>query len=165
MIYANEIRIGNLIYTSGQVVYTEEVTSIDSKTNFVRTVSTYRKGEEVHLLEKCNPVPLDEEWLEKFGFVLEDSEDKASYFIKTIKSENREEKIIVPIFYYKGPRPVDEEDDRNSTIIEFVWGPFREIGKDVELQYVHQLQNLFFSLTGFELALHSDTEFLKDLLK
>ena len=82
---------------------------------------------------KYNPIPLTPEWLEKFGFESEDVDD-----------------------YVK---------DNHSVIIEkkeySYW--FAEQASDVYWQqlavikYVHQLQNLYFALTGEELEIN-DTE-------
>jgi len=80
-----------------------------------------------------SPITLTEEWLLKFGFeqVYTGSITKRFDLIK---------------------------DDRFSytfsTIANFDFG-FRFIGRFINVRYVHQLQNLYFALTGTELVLKS----------
>lgn len=80
------------------------------------------------------PIPLTAEWLEKFGFENSSIKDK---------------------FYTKN----------TSLAISIVGNKFRFIqGNFVcqlilrELDYVHQLQNLYFALTGEELTIQEDTK-------
>lgn len=121
---AQELRIGNLINKDGRPW---EVIGVDIA-NFEYEVN--RVGFE--------PIPLTSEWLERFGF------DKGfSWHKKTHETGN-----------YTGRIEVVETDplgkwsvyftDRND---EFV------ILKPEGQMSVHQLQNLFFALTGTELTL------------
>ena len=74
-----------------------------------------------------SPIPLTEEWLLKFGFVPEKMEDGfLSYRLKFVD-------ISMPYF-------------------EFTYDYGTE---SFEVKYVHQLQNLFFALTGTELTLNT----------
>jgi hypothetical protein len=73
-------------------------------------------------LEYCKPIPLTEEWMFKFGF---------------IKSSDNN--------YYKG----------GKFTIYNRFGNFGLIGGSLswkEFKHVHQLQNLYFALTGEELT-------------
>ncbi len=72
------------------------------------------------------PIPLTEEWLLKFGFV--QSQDIDTIFGLKLND-----------FWY-----INEFQIRNK---------FNSILLDVELKYVHQLQNLYFALTGTHLIL------------
>jgi len=74
----------------------------------------------------CEGIPLSEEWLVRFGF----KEPERGY--------ERE-------FFYEGFFCV-RENKRDKSI--YYWG-------DVRLLYVHQLQNLYFALTGQELTLNN----------
>jgi len=76
------------------------------------------------------PIPLTEEWLVKFGFKFD-----VGYHLGDLKK--------IRIDYY---------DDSN------IWNIAQMIGSmpmyiDVKIQYVHQLQNIYFALTGNELTL------------
>ena len=74
----------------------------------------------------CKPIPLTEEWLLKFGFV--ESQDIDTIFGLKLND-----------FWY-----INEFQIRNK---------FNAILLEVELKYVHQLQNLYFALTNEELTL------------
>ena len=85
----------------------------------------------------ASPIPLTEEWLLKFGFIRHHY-DYANdvIYIKNI---------------------ADNEIDN----AEFEWGVYpNELGSGIQiknrksLKYVHQLQNLYFALTGEELILN-----------
>ena len=73
-----------------------------------------------------NPIPLTEEWLEKFGLKL--NKNHTCFHIKGMQFE-------IPSMiggFYDNEYGFDEESK-------------------IELKYVHQLQNLYFALTGEEL--------------
>jgi hypothetical protein len=111
-IAANELRIGNWYknksddYPFNQIKYGHEIDY----------VAVY-----------CEPIPLTEKWLLKFGF--EWCNEAAGYFDKDHAA------------YLMYPN------------VQF--HPFCTNDKDcwINLQYVHQLQNLYFALTGEELTI------------
>ena len=107
---ANELRIGNYVYTGGLVVKSY---SPDGLHNLMRNIE---EG-----TDKIKPIPLNQEWLFKFGFEMYEFDNKANQF-------RFKERLIV---YRDG----------------FLY----DYGTSVKLQYVHQLQNLYFALTGEEL--------------
>lgn len=120
---ARELRIGNFVDCNGIVSEIVEV-----RTNYVR-LKYFRKDvekEHISLVEldgRVKEIPLTEEWLLKFGFDNKFNKDKFT---------------IIP----KGK--LGYENGRtyfNSwTILE------------KQPDYVHQLQNLYFALTGEELT-------------
>lgn len=67
------------------------------------------------------PIPLTEEWLLKFGFEIYEFDHKENQY-------RFKERLLV-----------------------IRKGVFCDYGTNVELKYVHQLQNLYFALTGEEL--------------
>ena len=77
------------------------------------------------------PIPLTEEWLLKFGF------EKLSNF----EEQYMEEDYVWQI------------DVERSPSLLLSNGIFHEDNYGVKLEYVHQLQNLYFALTGKELEL------------
>jgi hypothetical protein len=77
-------------------------------------------------LEDYRPIPLTEEWLLKFGFELDISQIE---------------------FFHRGG--VWMHFDGDSLSANF--GHIEQL--DVEIKYVHQLQNLYFALTGEELTI------------
>ena len=122
---ATELRIGNYVY------HTDAGEIQVNKTDIAEYEICYET-----LIE---PIPLAEEWLQKFGFIenIKDVPYQPSYSIN----------IRLTIFYlrpsYKGG---------------YYWG-FMNDGKDCELndvlniKYVHELQNLYFVLTNQELEI------------
>jgi hypothetical protein len=106
--------------------------------NELRIGNYLSDGKEVFKVEKafftllelnmqfCKPIPLTEEWLLRFGFV--ESQDIDTVFGLKLND-----------FWY-----INEFQIRNK---------FNAILLDVELKYVHQLQNLYFALTNKELTL------------
>ena len=107
------------------------------------------------------PIPLTETWLEKFGFAFKEESGTHATYEKQLETNpanpdsHGRTKTLVPLFYYKGHKPVGDQDDRYEKIIAFKWGEFMEEAprRDVRINFVHQLQNLFFALTGHELEI------------
>ena len=114
MIPVNELRIGNYIIQGGLVTIVEQLeTSINDwdRTNHKRIID-------------CQPIPLTEEWLLKFGFDNKHNKDKFTIITKG------------KLNYEKGRTYFN-----SWTILE------------KQPDYVHELQNLYFALTGTELTL------------
>ena len=89
------------------------------------------KTETGYIDKYCRPIPLTEEWLLKFGF--EKLTEKGNGFKSTSYTYTGKVALIV---HFDG--------DRLS--VNFWQG--------TEKKYVHQLQNLYFALTGEELELN-----------
>jgi len=81
--------------------------------------------------DRYKPIPLTEEWLLKFGV---NDFGKAATDINFVSYHKGNNKFYYAIAYYYG------EDGYVYT-------------NDIEIKYVHQLQNLYFALTGTELEL------------
>lgn len=139
MIQANELRLDNLTQWGVNIV---KLKSIHTESVFKDRVTVYVEINErlkFHCLniEELEPIPLTEEWLMKFGFDL-------VY-----------EKRYIGIKYKIG----DVETDFVLThpnvlgVFEkcFIWEYSKN--KYKKLQYVHQLQNLFFDITDQELTI------------
>jgi hypothetical protein len=118
----NELRIGNLVYSRG--CNNEQIEST--------IISLVKAGELIAMCENRfiadKPIPLTEEWLDKFGFEYDDIFEyvdfEATYSKELLDGEFLN--IRIPSF----------------TTLD-IYG--------IELKYVHQLQNLYFALTGEEL--------------
>jgi hypothetical protein len=83
-------------------------------------------GDFYHLLG-CDPIPLNTNWLLKLGFEYNDNIG----------------------LYQNGGFDVDIEDD---VYCHFYINEYGDWYKDID--YVHQLQNLYFALTGEELTIN-----------
>lgn len=85
--------------------------------------------DEEYMNDHFSPIPLTEEWLLKFGFRKIDAYN--CYILNGLLRYNV---------------------DNNKWFIETPDGPFESYWVEVPLTYVHQLQNLYFALTGEELT-------------
>lgn len=123
---ANELRIGNFYSQYGYVHQADW-----------GTIKELSKGAKNQLW--CKAIPITEEWLLKFGFDFEElGEDPTP----------EEENYRSAIKGY-GSKSFEIEFNKNEGyfILAFI------IGEVINYQYVHQLQNLYFLLTGKELEL------------
>jgi hypothetical protein len=127
---ANELRIGNLIK------YTIE-DDLDERKKWSE-VSEIDAEDILHLTkfkdENYNPIPITEEWLLKFGGIKNTFGDLIFFDIYFSPR--------MCLRYYKIPNELDLIQDKK--IISF---------KSNHIKYIHQLQNLYFALTGEELTL------------
>jgi hypothetical protein len=132
-IKATELRIGNYV----KLMYNYE----DFETLQVTLV-------DISDIEKKNgdfePIPLTEEWLFKFGFKNTDKDDN-DYIIYTDANHD----------YYL---QIDtRRRDGKYTILDNSFDDLRAFSM-VDIVSVHQLQNLYFALTGEELTLNKNYE-------
>jgi len=116
---ATELRIGNLIFQSGQITTIENISRS-------RSINDWERVNNKRLFD-CTPIPLTEEWLLKFAFV----KRKDGHY--NLFKHSEVEIIINRDF-----------DGWKCDGINFSVG---------RLGFVHQLQNLYFALTGEELKI------------
>ncbi len=134
MIAAQELRIGNLFIDDlNQLCITKKIDE-DAVMCFCPNC---KKGEwSVCEIKKVIPIPLTEEWLLKFGFETDGNfEDKNEIILP-----NNEHDFIIEFSDY-------------TKNYHYTGG--EGICYGVGCKYVHQLQNLYFALTGEELILKS----------
>ena len=120
---ANELRIGNLVEINMPI--TNKIISID-----VYHISELKKNKGYF-----KPIPLTEEWLLKFGF-----EDDGVWIHKIIKLEHDR---MLGIDLNNNHFFLSQWDKHNN---------FRDCFL-VKCEFVHQLQNLFYSICGKELEI------------
>ena len=124
MIDAKELRIGNLILIDGLVL---EVDGIDFYEKILVEDSTCDDGFSSNCSDDVEPIPLTEEWLVKFGFEYRTRLNPNPKELAYIHQKGGFYIAYMKIFYWEGG---------NTTI-----------------DYVHQLQNLYFALTNEELKI------------
>lgn len=134
---AKELRIGNLIYSD-----TKQVTVIDGFMNnsVYKNVDDERVRFILSNITYCNGILLTEEWLLKFGF-------------GRIKQQNPNLSDTDYPYYFRINEGFTNEmtiEDLNSSVC-FVFSYGR--CSIIKIEYIHQLQNLYFALTGEELTL------------
>ena len=126
---AEELRIGNLIFWD-----------IPEKLNTIHEVIGIRnkKPQTIPIplgesIEDYKPIPLTEEWLKMFGANCIGA--KGWNFISVNKADTS--------YIYFNPNGIGLAIDNGTT----------ENAIEVEIKYVHQLQNLYFALTNTELTI------------
>jgi hypothetical protein len=132
---ANELRIGNWYYTN------------DGKPDQIdgHGISQFQDGEVLgQVNDFIKPIPLTEEWLLKFGFESWNCKGVDWIFEKVIYKElDIEQKMIISS---SGTCCIEEQEDHPEVEVQkFIIRP--------DIQYLHQLQNLYFALTGQELEI------------
>jgi hypothetical protein len=125
---ASELRIGNYYDQFGN----EHQVSWPT----LKTLEEYPKDQ-----VWCKPIPLTEEWLLKLGFHkwgIDDMPRTISYekdWIRIFPSNSFCDFVGYGLMHYK---PDPDKPDESAR---------------VKFEYVHQLQNLYFALTGYELEI------------
>ena len=143
MIQLQEIRIGNLVFDKKR---NRIVTVWGIESNHDKIVVNFANGSGVYSidLKHIEPIPITEEWLLKFGFEKYDWFDGC--FIKCnnkhLMIQFYEPKQEILIYFTKISK---DKDGHKMNGRDYLF--------KVKKYYVHQLQNLFFSLTGEELTL------------
>lgn len=124
---ANELRIGNLVLVDSNILgIVSEIRSNHAKIIYKGEVNV-EVSSRLSLIEfiRLEPIPLTEEWVKKFGF------------IKTFENP------FIDYEWQHGWYTMSNE-------LEPYLGRYTN---EAPFKYVHQLQNLYFSLTGEELQL------------
>lgn len=126
---ASELRIGNYVWEDYGGDYV--VTSIHNKSfETIGLTKPSFKTEGVYLVDEIKPILLTEEWLFKFGF----SASKTKMLVDVYRIGEYQYMPKYEYFGFTG-------DTDNKGLIKS------------DVKYVHQLQNLYFALTGEELRI------------
>ena len=138
---ANELRIGNYVYnkTDG-VIKVEEINDDGINGEFDLCWASYYfeptyAGVEKDLIE---PILLTEEWLLRFGAIDNNKDERKKYNFKEINW------YFGFIGNYGDFRIYQYTDNFKYWLDQY---------KTIEIKYVHQLQNLYFAITGEELKI------------
>lgn len=144
---AKELRIGNLVYTSkGACV---EIIINDF----------YIEAYHPPLFEHLKPIPLTEEWLLKAGFKLE----ILHHPCYTIQAHTFDWELLYVtimennLIHFGVLLKLPSSEVLTVGDKEYPTNQIRNLDFCFNLKYVHQLQNLYFSITGKELEFKSTT--------
>lgn len=125
---AKNFRIGNLVDLGNRIGRISELLS-----NHCMVVDLEETQDTLEDFDRVQGIPLTEEWLVKFGF---DKEEAVATGIAVWDE------------FYIGSFEISNSGTGFSD-----WSFLPYQGNVVKIKYVHQLQNLYFTLTGEELTL------------
>ena len=134
---ANELRIGNLVNLGNRIAKVIEIGHLSCV-----VVDLEETQDTIEDYERTKPIQLTEEWLVKFGFRNLDKGDN-DYITYTDPNHNYYLQIDV------------RRKDGKYIILDNSFDDLRAFSM-VDIMYVHQLQNLYFILTGEELTFKSE---------
>ena len=153
---ATELRIGNYVWDdySGEMLV---CAILESSAVYLQKTIKLPSGQ--YLIKDIEPIPLTEEWLLKFYFDKWENEsytqheNHLNYCLHNAIDGTFDFKVYLSESWYGAKNTNPEEIIKHT---EKYWGI--KIDHDIlyffyELKYVHQLQNLYFALTGEELTL------------
>ena len=130
--HATQLRVGNLF----RFISTDSIEQVaDIRTAGIKTPTINNV-----LITDIEPIPLNEDWLVRFGFEkdINTSWFRIGYFAEMEDVSNR---MIIGYNTVSNRLGCYQEGDANGIFAQKTF------------QYVHQLQNLIFALTGTELTL------------
>jgi hypothetical protein len=131
MIQANELRIGNWVLHMGEMV---QIDAIDSDESL--NILADSTGNIASRCDIAHPVPLTPELLEHCGFKL--SQSLGGYYLFLFDSD---------CTFLWTPKGLELHID-NETELKIL-----SAKQESKILYLHQLQNLYFALTGQELTI------------
>lgn len=140
---ANELRIGNLVDLGNRIAKVIEIGHLACV-----VVDLEETQDTLEDYERTKPIPLTEEWLLKLGFEkIENKLSESWYELKYLSNEHE------PMITSWVSILINTETWSCVICDEFP----EEIGANTKtkIEYVHQLQNLYFALVGEELNFKS----------
>lgn len=151
---ATELRIGNWVKSGNTVIKVESIDEIGINLSIEEYDDTGAYIDYEFLLKDrwlnpaVKPIPITSEWLERFGF------DKKSF--------THIDKTMSPLIYTDGGKYFLQWYSDNFDLNEIDTGELMIIDRTNEclvtmVMFIHQLQNLYFDLTGKELKLSGKT--------
>lgn len=134
MIAPQELKINNLVYVPG----TDQIVPITTINMDIGVI--VNRSLRMLSFSEIEPIELTEEWMMKFGFEREDTGSVSAQFNIGLNPVTHD--YLFSLIWFK--------DYKND--YELKGFPFYRNGH-FTLKYVHQLQNLYFALTGEELTI------------
>jgi hypothetical protein len=133
---ANELRIGNWVNWDG-----DDHQEIALVASICKEEVGFRCGD-FGLIENIEGILLTEDWLYKFGFK---NIDKGDNDYITYTDPNHDYYLQIDV----------RRKDGKYSILDNSFDDLRDFSM-IDIMYVHQLQNLYFALTGEELTFKSE---------
>ncbi len=144
---ATELRIGNYVYCDLKDIYWRiSIVKEDFVNVYLKKETPEYKHSPSISEKRLNPIPLTKEWLLKFGFELENENFFYIKFDNKAKNNGSERNFFIDKIL------IDMEIDQGDYVVWFCNSVSDEMLCN-RIKYLHQLQNLYYSLTGTELLL------------
>ena len=144
---ANELRIGNFVKDRGNKVIRIDFMEYQESgysTKFGQRM--FLGEEEVHPMTEYTyyaiPIEITEEWLLKFGFT---NIDNTNIYVKSMHKICAEKLKSLAVYI--------DENNYTIAIVDYYTGVEKTDLLHFDYEFVHQLQNLYFALTGEELTI------------
>jgi hypothetical protein len=135
-IIKNELRIGNLVDLGNRIAKIIEIGHLSCVASDLEETQ-----DTIEDYNRTKPIPLTEEWLYKFGF---EDIDKRDHDYNTYTDSNHDYYLQID----------NRRKDGKYSILDNSFDDLRDFSM-VDVIYVHQLQNMYFALTGEELILNT----------
>jgi hypothetical protein len=138
-IIKNELRIGNLVDLGNRIAKIIEIGHLSC------VVSDLEETQDtIEDYNRTKPIPLTEEWLYKFGF---EDINESDHDYNTYTDSNHDYYLQID----------NRRKDGKYSILDNSFDDLRDFSM-VDIIYIHQLQNMYFALTGEELILNKTIE-------
>jgi len=128
-IRAEELRIGNWVY-QGEMYGDTQCTAYE--------IYGFTGASNAQYYQEWKPISITEKWLERFGFEEELDPEGVAHGIKVLESAHVDQILVVEIYENKCLFQIGETSYWTASF---------------PIKYVHQLQNLYYALTGKELEI------------
>mgnify|MGYP003670777804 CR=1 FL=1 len=145
---AKELRIGNLVHYNANQKEVGTITGMQSAVSKQCYIYLNNRINSVLDLEEIKPIPLTDEWLFKFGFI-----KMKNYRTKQLGHSKYDWFKDNTQFF-----SIEKHHSGDFNEGETFYPTFTFNNCSFALQYVHQLQNLYFSLTKDELKINDINE-------
>jgi hypothetical protein len=142
-IIKNELRIGNLVDLGNRIVKIIEIGHLSCVAADLEATQ-----DTIEDYNRTKPIPLTEEWLEKLGLI---KENQTKTLPEELQLPDVDEDGSIFYSWVKGG-VFNLEIQSNGEIWFELYSHYKHI------KWVHELQNLYFSLTGEELTLNKCKE-------
>jgi len=134
-----ELRIGNLVKSGDFEVVVESI--------YDKSISYTNNWGDKSVSFDFEPIPLTEEWLLKFGFRGDSTDEGVKVGLSLFRESNSTKYISTLLKYINTASPITITFRNDSDCIYLDYNT-----KLSDCKHVHQLQNLYFALTGQELV-------------
>jgi len=135
---ATELRIGNFLEFSNRI---EPNKIIKVGRRFFSSASVEKEDGDFTITPYYKGIKINHEWLLKFGFT---NLDQTNIYVKSMHKIGGEKLKSIAVY-------IDEEN-YTVAIVDYYTGVEKTDLLHLDYEYVHQLQNLFYALTGSDLS-------------